>query len=682
VCSSAKVVLLTSLVLVALSSAVTARADGSFRASDDELTGIWQGSVKTATDAVSPAENLDPRDCIISLPEVVLDSPIRDRCPYIGDLAVTGMTLLVSQSSVDALRSTIEWFSTVQNPDGSIPDSPIFDHTQVLIDYNAYWVEAVYDYTLYTGDLTLLQDVMPHLVKLMNTLYPQYVEPDGILADWLRGHDYLFVFRAGPEVSYYDAQYIRALGLAAALATWDGDGADATAWLARQAAARAAFAPAFWDATAGAFSDTNANRAVHALDGNVFAILAGAATPQQAASALAYIGRMMSHPQGDAVVDTPGWNSTWHDDATNHISPFMGYFELLAMYAVGNDAGALDLIRREWGTMLNAGPGTMWESIDASTGQPNGSATDLDHGWSSGAAPALTGYVLGVLPASPGFATFTVVPHPAGLAAATGVVPTPHGDIQVYWQDDSGAPQISVTAPVGTDWANAPGGASAPVNTSAPAITGTVTPGTVLTATPGTWSGAAVVNAYQWATCPASGLGCVPVAGETSSTYTVRPGDEAGSIRVFVTGSNGSGSSSATAVLGQAPPPSSGGSGGGGGGGAAPTPAPAPPVTPPPAAPAPAPAPVTPAPLLPAVRGVSSTAGFRLVLKVTGSGRISPRSGVYSRGLRIRLTASPSRGWHFAGWSGRWCKALRPVCTVTMTQAKDVRALFVRNRRR
>lgn len=671
--------------LAALASAAVARADGSFRASDDELTRIWQGSVKTATDAVSPAENLDPRECVISRPQVVLDSPVRDRCPYIGDLAVTGMTLLVSQGDVNTLRSTIEWFSTVQNPDGSIPDSPIFNHTQVLVDYNAYWVEAVYDYTLYTGDLTLLQEVMPHLVKLMNTLYPQYIEPDGVLVDWLRGHDYLFVFRGGPEVAYLDAQYIRALGLAAALATWDGDSADATSWLTRQAAARAAFAPAFWDATAGAFSDTTASPHVHALDGNVFAILAGAATPQQAASALAYIGRTMAHPQGDAIVDTPDWNRNWDDDATNHIYPFMGYFELLALYAVGDDAGAMSLIRREWGTMLDAGPGTMWETIDASTGQPNGHASDIDHAWSSGAAPALTGYVLGVLPTSPGFATFTVSPHPVDVAAAEGDVPTPHGDIQLYWQVDGGTlltpgGQVSVTAPAGTVWANAPGGTSAPVNTAAPGITGTVTPGTVLTATPGTWSGAAVAYAYQWATCPSSGLGCAPVAGETASAYAVRPGDDGGTIRVFVTGSNASGSSSATALVGSSPPPSSSGGGGGGGGGDGSAPAATPPpVTPPPAAPPPAP--VTPAPLLPAARGISSTAGFRLVVKVTGSGHVSPRSGVYSRGLRVRLTASPSRGWHFAGWRGRWCRGLRPTCTVTMTHGKDVRVLFARNGR-
>ena len=106
---------------------------------------------------------------------------MRDRCPYIGDLAVTGMTLLVSGGDVQTLRGMIQWFASVQNADGSIPDSPIFDHTDELVDYNAYWVEALYDYTLYAGDLTLLQAVLPNLVKLMNVLYPAHVDANGIL---------------------------------------------------------------------------------------------------------------------------------------------------------------------------------------------------------------------------------------------------------------------------------------------------------------------------------------------------------------------------------------------------------------------------------------------------------------------------------------------------------------------
>ena len=49
----------------------------------------------------------------------------------------------------------------------------------------------------------------------------------------------------------------------------------------------------------------------------------------------------------------------------------------------------------------------MWETIGAFGGAAGRSVTpSYDHGWSSGAAPALTNYALGVQPASPGFGSY------------------------------------------------------------------------------------------------------------------------------------------------------------------------------------------------------------------------------------------------------------------------------------
>jgi hypothetical protein len=98
----------------------------------------------------------------------------------------------------------------------------------------------------------------------------------------------------------------------------------------------------------------------------------------------------------------------------------------------------------------------MWETIAPYGGGPvHGS---WDHGWSSGAAPALTNYVLGVQPTSPGFATFTVTPHfDDGVSFARGDVPTPHGTLHVEWKLDAARrPLIRVDAPPGTKWTNAP----------------------------------------------------------------------------------------------------------------------------------------------------------------------------------------------------------------------------------
>jgi hypothetical protein len=117
-------------VVCVLVPAQQAFAAGSFESSDSLLNSIWQASVKTANDGISKPVGLDPRNCEISLPLVILDAPDRDRCPYIGDEAVSGLTLLVDGSHADTLRAMIAWFASVQNPDGSIPSSPIFDHTR------------------------------------------------------------------------------------------------------------------------------------------------------------------------------------------------------------------------------------------------------------------------------------------------------------------------------------------------------------------------------------------------------------------------------------------------------------------------------------------------------------------------------------------------------------------------
>jgi hypothetical protein len=447
------------LVLLALGGfAPAARAEGSFESSDSLVDLIWRSSVRTAQEMVSPPTNLDRRGCQIDIPLILLDGVARDRCPYIGDQAVTGKTLLVSQDDVRVLREMLLWFASVQNADGSIPASPFRNHSLVLIDYNAYWIESLYDYVLWTGDLDLLRRVWPNLVRLVDELYPAHVS-GGLLVNWLGPADYAYIPRGGSRVSYYNAQYVRALGLAASLAGWHADGTRADRWRSRAAETAAAFPAAFWNPAAGAFRDTAGDGEVHALDGNAFAILAGIATPAQAQSALAYVERNMWQSFGNSVADRSGWRgANWGDGDHGRVYPFVSFFELLARYAAGADESALELIRREWGFMAVRGPGTgtMWETIANEFGGQVDFNPSWSHGWSSGAAPALTAYVLGVQPTSPGFATFTVTPRPSGLRFARGVVPTPRGPIRVAWELRGDELSLQVTAPPGTVWENPP----------------------------------------------------------------------------------------------------------------------------------------------------------------------------------------------------------------------------------
>ena len=87
-----------------------------------------------------------------------------------------------------------------------------------------------------------------------------------------------------------------------------------------------------------------------------------------------------------------------------------------------------------------------------------------------------------------------------------------------------------------------------PANTGAPSISGTTTDRSVLTANPGTWTGApAPTYTYQWRRCNAAGASCVDIASATASTYTLTATDVGSTIRVVVTGTNTAGNASATA---------------------------------------------------------------------------------------------------------------------------------------
>jgi len=87
-----------------------------------------------------------------------------------------------------------------------------------------------------------------------------------------------------------------------------------------------------------------------------------------------------------------------------------------------------------------------------------------------------------------------------------------------------------------------------PPNTAPPTITGSTVVGEVLTASPGTWTGAGITFAYLWSRCDTTGAGCVDITTATQSTYTLVTADAGKTLRVKVTGTNASGSNSVTSA--------------------------------------------------------------------------------------------------------------------------------------
>jgi fibronectin-binding autotransporter adhesin len=88
----------------------------------------------------------------------------------------------------------------------------------------------------------------------------------------------------------------------------------------------------------------------------------------------------------------------------------------------------------------------------------------------------------------------------------------------------------------------------APHNGGLPTISGSPVVGRVVTATSGTWTGAAPIRfSYRWRRCSASGGDCVDMAKHTQS-YRLSSADLGHSLRVLVTAGNSSGTASSLAA--------------------------------------------------------------------------------------------------------------------------------------
>jgi hypothetical protein len=74
---------------------------------------------------------------------------------------------------------------------------------------------------------------------------------------------------------------------------------------------------------------------------------------------------------------------------------------------------------------------------------------DRSHAWNATPLYQMSGVILGVNPIEPGFKTFSVNPHSCNLKWAKGMIPTPHGNIEVAWHDRGDAIQLKLSVPNG-----------------------------------------------------------------------------------------------------------------------------------------------------------------------------------------------------------------------------------------
>ena len=143
------------------------------------------------------------------------------------------------------------------------------------------------------------------------------------------------------------------------------------------------------------------------------------------------------------------------------LSTFIGGYVLEARAEAGDVDGALEVIRKYWGAMLDFGATTFWEDFDLSWTE-NASPIDkpvqsgkkdihgdfgkfcykqfrhsLCHGWASGPTWFMTRYLLGVRILEPGCKKLLIKPCLSTLDYVKGKFPTPYGAVTIEHTKDA-----------------------------------------------------------------------------------------------------------------------------------------------------------------------------------------------------------------------------------------------------
>jgi alpha-L-rhamnosidase len=386
---------------------------GSFKCNDEEINKIY--------DVAKYTFHLNTR-------EFFIDGIKRDRWVWSGDAYQSYLMNYYLYFDNETVTRTL---LALRGKD------PVTAHINTIMDYTFYWFLGIYDYYLYTGDKTFILQFYPRMQSLMeyclgrrneNGLM-QGLPGDWIFIDWATG-----LSKKG-EVSFEQLLLTRSLETMALCAGIANDNASAVKYRQFSEGLRKKLFEIYWNESKQAL--------VHSrVDGkqtdnvtrysNMFSIFFD----------------YFNESQKEAVKKSVLLN----DNIQKITTPYMRFYELEALCAMGEQKYVLKEMKDYWGGMLKLDATSFWEEYNpqkkgaehyAMYGREFGKS--LCHAWGASPIYLLGKYYLGIKPTSPGYATYIVEPNLGGLQWMQGKVPTPKGDIEMYVSKE----QIKITGKTG-----------------------------------------------------------------------------------------------------------------------------------------------------------------------------------------------------------------------------------------
>jgi alpha-L-rhamnosidase len=373
---------------------------GAFKSSDILLNDIWDVSAYTM--------HLTSR-------EFFIDGIKRDRWVWSGDAYQSYLMnyyLFFDSPSVErtliALRGK----------------EPVTAHVNTIMDYSLYWFVGIYDYYLYTGDTKFIETFYPRMKTLMDFClgrrnengFLEPVEGDWVFIDWANG-----LPKTG-EVSFEQMLLVRSLEAIAVSAKIARELEDHEQYQKLASDLKSKLFDAFWDKEESVLKHQR-------IDGEIQDIVT------RYANMFGIFFDYFDETQKQSVKNKVLLN----DDIQKITTPYMRFYELEALCAMGEQEFVLNEIRDYWGGMLELGATAFWELYDpkdkgeehlAMYGRPYGKS--LCHAWGASPIYLFGKYYFGVKPTAPGYSEYEVKPNLGGLEWMEGKVPTPKGEVTLY----------------------------------------------------------------------------------------------------------------------------------------------------------------------------------------------------------------------------------------------------------
>jgi alpha-L-rhamnosidase len=393
-------------------SPVTER--GSFKCSDDEINRIY--------DVAKYTFHLNTR-------EFFIDGIKRDRWIWSGDAYQSYLMNYYSFYDSPTVNRTL---AALRGKD------PVTSHINTIMDYTFYWFMGIHDYYQYTGDETFIKQYYPRMQSMMEYCLSRRNKDgmmEGLAGDWIF-IDWADGLSKKGEVSFEQLLFCRSLETMALCAKLNHDAASAAKYGRLAADLKAKIFAWYW------------NPQKHAL---VHSRINGKQTDN--VTRYANMFAIFFNYFNDAQKQQVKQNVLMNDKVQKITTPYMHFYELEALCAIGEQPYVLNQIKDYWGGMLKMGATSFWEEYDpaksgaevyAMYGRPFGKS--LCHAWGASPIYLLGKYFIGVKPTSPGYQSYSVEPVLGGLQWMQGSVPTPAGNIDVYCSTT----QIKVTGATGT----------------------------------------------------------------------------------------------------------------------------------------------------------------------------------------------------------------------------------------